>query len=218
MTHVLGIAAALHQFHRQFASAVIADDVPYEAQVTPWSSNGITNQMLGCRAFPIRPTGAAWSRTEKAGAVAGNPAVLQHLRVCYERPELGENCGVCEKCVRTKLNFHAVGIGAVPALGAAITVEDVSRTLAQHFDFPGSIADALEKGTWAATDPIRLGLAELVQRVQLAPPKDKPKRTRRLLKRVGKQVRPLLRATRNALAIYRRGPGSRASGWPRQRV
>jgi hypothetical protein len=110
MTHVLGITAVLHQFHRQFASAVIADDVPYESQVTPWSSNAITNQMLGCGAFPIRPAGAAWSRTEKAGAVASNPAVLQHLRVCYERPELGENCGVCEKCVRTKLNFHAVGI------------------------------------------------------------------------------------------------------------
>jgi hypothetical protein len=215
MTHVLGITAVLHQFHRQFASAVIADDVPYESQVTPWSSNAITNQMLGCGAFPIRPTGAAWSRTEKAGAVAGNPAVLQHLRVCYERPELGENCGVCEKCVRTKLNFHAIGISPMPALGAPITALDVRRTLAQHFDFPGSIADALEKGTWAATDPLRLVLADLVQRFEPAAPKDRPTRARRLLRSVRKRVRPLLRATRDALAVYRRGSGSRASGWPR---
>ena len=110
MTHVLGIAAVLHLFHRQFGSGVIADDVAYDTQVTPWSSNAITNQMLGCGGFPIRTTGAAWSRTEKAGAVAANPVVLKHLRVCYERPELGGNCGECEKCIRTKLNFYAVGI------------------------------------------------------------------------------------------------------------
>jgi hypothetical protein len=213
MTHVLGITAVLHQFHRQFASAVIADDVPYESQVTPWSSNAITNQMLGCGAFPIRPTGAAWSRTEKAGAVASNPAVLQHLRVCYERPELGENCGVCEKCVRTKLNFHAMGISPMPALGAPITALDVRRTLAQHFDFPGSIADALEKGTWAATDPLRLVLADLVQGFRPAAPKDRPTRARRLFRSVRKRVRPLLRATRDVWTVYRRG-----SGWPRQQL
>jgi hypothetical protein len=220
MTHVLGIAAVLHLFHRQFASAVIADDIAYEAQETPWSSNAITNQMLGCSAFPIRPTGAAWSRTEKASAVAGNPAVLQHLRVCYERPELGENCGVCEKCVRTKMNFRAVGVEPVPALGAPITIEDARRALAhaQQLDFLAATKDALEKGTWATTDPLRLELAELVQRFEPAPAKDKPTRARKLLKRVGKRIRPLLRVTRNALAVYRRAPTSPAAGWPKQQV
>ena len=105
MTHALGIAAVLHLFHRQFGSGVIADDLSYDMQITPWSSNAITNQMLGCSGFPIRTTGAAWSRTQKAGVVATNPVVLEHLRVCYERPELGGNCGECEKCFRTKLNF-----------------------------------------------------------------------------------------------------------------
>jgi len=163
MTHVLGIAAVLHLFHRQFGNGVIADDVAYDAQVTPWSSNAITNQMLGCGGFSIRTTGASWSRTEKASFVAANPAVLEHLRVCYERPELGGNCGECEKCIRTKLNFYALGIDPVPALGQPIAVADVTRTIPSHFDFPNSISDILEKGTWLAEDPIRSELARLVR-------------------------------------------------------
>jgi hypothetical protein len=35
MTHVLGVAAVLHLFHRQFGSGVIADDIAYDMQITP---------------------------------------------------------------------------------------------------------------------------------------------------------------------------------------
>ena len=181
MTHVLGIAAVLHLFHRQFGSGVIADDVAYDTQVTPWSSNAITNQMLGCGGFPIRTTGASWSRTEKASFVAANPAVLEHLRVCYERPELGGNCGECEKCIRTKLNFYALGINPVPALGQPITIAGVTSTIPSHFDFPGSISDILEKGTWPTADPIRSELARLVRNFKAGSPDLKPRTNKRRL-------------------------------------
>jgi hypothetical protein len=202
MTHVLGIAAVLHLFHRQFGGGVMADDVAYDTQVTPWSSNAITNQMLGCGGFAIRSTGAAWSRTEKTSAIATNPVVLDHLRVCYERPELGGNCGECEKCVRTKLNFYAIGVPSVPALGQPISIADVKRTIPSHFDFPGSIADVLAYGTWGANDPIRAEVGEMVRRCKTESPDrgwGRRGRRRKFLQSARKRTRPLLRAMGHAL-------------------
>jgi len=202
MTHVLGIAAVLHLFHRQFGSGMIADDVAYDTQVTPWSSNAITNQMLGGGGFPIRTTGAGWSRTEKTAAVAANPVVLNHLRVCYERPELGGNCGKCEKCIRTKLNFYAIGVPSVPALGPPLAIADVRRTIPSHFDFPGSIADVLAYGTWPATDPIRAEVGEMVRRCKAETPersRGMRGRRRKFLQSARKRTRPLIRAMGHAL-------------------
>src|SRR6476619_3279522 len=204
MTHVLGIAAILHQFHRAFGKGVIADDVAYDSQVTPWSSNAITNQMLGCGAFSIRTAGAAWGRTEKAATVAANPAVQQHLRVCYERPELGENCGECEKCLRTKLNFSANGIRLVPTLGRPITVEDVRLMIPRHSDFLYRYIDVLERGTWPANDTIRSELAALVTQFKAgfleSKSRSRPPR-RSFLQRVGKRARPLISAIQSALPV-----------------
>jgi hypothetical protein len=196
MTHVLGIAAVLHLFHRQFGFGVFADDIPYEDQVTPWSSNAITNQMLGGGAYPIRSAGAAWSRTEKTAIIAKNPVVLDHIRVCYEHPELGENCGRCEKCLRTKLNFYANGVSLVPALGPRITVEDVrSIEIPRHAGHINSYVDPLQKGKWAANDPIRAELVELIRRYEVetgqlaTKPAPRPKN---VLQRAEKKLRTLI--------------------------
>ena len=34
------------------------------------------------------------------------PLVRRHLRVCWEDPQPGMNCGHCEKCVRTRVVLH----------------------------------------------------------------------------------------------------------------
>jgi hypothetical protein len=193
MTHVLGIAAILHQFHRQFGFGVFADDVAYDNQVTPWSSNAISNQMLGSSRFPIRGTGAAWYRTEKAAAIAANPVVLEHIRVCYERPELGGNCGACEKCIRTKLNFYANGVRFVPALRLPLDVEQVRRTIPFNCNFLYRYVDLLQHGTWEAKDPIRVEVARLVRgcaetsEVELR----RPLRPNNILQRAEKKLRRL---------------------------
>lgn len=54
-----------------------------------------------------------------------------------EGQNYGFNCGVCEKCVRTKLTFMAAGVGVIPALGP-VAVEEVDiiqiRALAQPLE------------------------------------------------------------------------------------
>jgi hypothetical protein len=196
MTHALGIAAVLHLFQRPFGSGVLADDNAYDMQITPWSSNAITNQMLGCGGFPIRPTGAAWSRTQKAGVVATNPVVLEHLRVCYERPELGGNCGECEKCFRTKLNFRGAGVAHVPAIGAPLSVADVGRMIPRNVPYLYRYAEVLKRGTWPGSDPVRSEVARLVQ--QLGGAGNAP-RQQQSLQRAKKKTRKLVRAIASAL-------------------
>jgi hypothetical protein len=163
MTHVLGLATVLHLFHRSFDHGVFADDDAYDTQVTPWSSNAITNQLLGSVGFPIRSTGASWFRTEKATILGANPVVLEHIRVCYHRPELGENCGACEKCLRTKLNFRAAGVRCVPALGPPVTVDDV-RNIQVPRGKAHRYVDVLERGRWDPGDPIYAEVKALVGR------------------------------------------------------
>lgn len=164
MTHTLGIAAVLHHYHHDFDCGVFADDIAFNAQLTPWSSNAITNQLLGCLRFPVRTASAEWERTEKAAIVAENPIVLEHIRVCYAKNGLGENCGRCEKCLRTKMNFYASGTKSVPALGAPLNIKEVrSRSIPPHV--VSAYTDLLERGTWEESDPIRIVVAQMVDDV-----------------------------------------------------
>jgi hypothetical protein len=45
--------------------------------------------------------------------------------VCWEGVDQGRNCGVCEKCIRTKLNFLAAGIESPECFQEPLTIEDV---------------------------------------------------------------------------------------------
>lgn len=126
MTFAAAIAAVLHQFSADVDRALLASGLPYHQQRIPWGTNPITDPMLGRTRFPFVTVGLGSSRVEKARVVATRPAMREHLRVCWEGNRSGENCGTCEKCVRTKLTFLAAGVGTIPALGP-VTAEEIGR-------------------------------------------------------------------------------------------
>jgi len=78
----------------------------------PWGSNPVSNQWLGTRSFPVRPDGAELSRLQKVKLLSEWEAAFNNLRVCWEGSVPGENCGSCEKCVRTQL--HLIALGKTP--------------------------------------------------------------------------------------------------------
>jgi hypothetical protein len=49
------------------------------------------------------------NRLDKVARVARSQAALDTLRVCHYDGETDDNCGRCEKCVRTMLQLHIVG-------------------------------------------------------------------------------------------------------------
>ena len=54
--------------------------------------------------------GCAYTRTEKVELLCNYPTALRTLKVCWEGSAKERNCGVCEKCIRTKMNLMTVGV------------------------------------------------------------------------------------------------------------
>ena len=116
-THGAALASCLHFLRRGFSRGMVASSHTYGTLRVPWGSNPITDPLLSTEAFPVSYDGAAFSRREKARAVAGWPEAMTLLRVCWEGPEKDRNCGVCVRCVGTALCFAVEGVPVPPCLG-----------------------------------------------------------------------------------------------------
>lgn len=109
MSHGFGIATVLHQLDGRHGSGFWAADEPYHKEVIPWGNNSISNPLLSAGAHPLRAIGAGYTRSQKIGVIARHDVIRQHLRVCWRQPRNHLNCGICEKCVRTRLALLAHG-------------------------------------------------------------------------------------------------------------
>jgi hypothetical protein len=103
------LAGCLHHFSDTFEFGLIGSSEPYNDLSLPWGSNPITDGLLSVDEFAIVHDGAGYSRTDKIAALVRYPAAVAGLKVCWEGSEQDRNCGICEKCMRTRLNFLAVG-------------------------------------------------------------------------------------------------------------
>jgi hypothetical protein len=105
----LQLTACLHQFSNHYGTALVSSAEPYDALCLPLGSNPITDHLLSGDLQTIVHYGAGCSRTQKVEAIAAFPFFADRLQVCWEGGSAHENCGRCEKCLRTRLNFAAVG-------------------------------------------------------------------------------------------------------------
>jgi 7-cyano-7-deazaguanine synthase in queuosine biosynthesis len=130
MTFVTAITSILHQFDTGYG--IISSDEDYSSLALPWSSNPATNYLLsGCLALQTEGTG--FTRSEKVKIISQYPQVTESLRVCWEKyTEDSINCGHCEKCLRTKMNFAANGLQSPACLGEQISPSDARRRLARN--------------------------------------------------------------------------------------
>jgi hypothetical protein len=109
MEHMAGIAAALNQFQGVADSAIVGSDEGYDKIDIPWGSNYVTNPLLGGAGMTLRTEGGDCTRSDRVAFIAANSSMAGKLRVCWEHTT-GGNCGKCEKCISTQLNFRAVGL------------------------------------------------------------------------------------------------------------
>lgn len=103
------LAGCLHQFSQTYDTALIASSEPYTALVYPLGSTPITDRLFSNGFMNVVHDGAQFTRTAKVEYLANFPSVVNRLKVCWEGSAQHENCGRCEKCIRTRLNFMAVG-------------------------------------------------------------------------------------------------------------
>jgi hypothetical protein len=108
LQHTGFLAACLYFTGSKFADASWAADDPYwgELMVYPWGNNAGLSQCLSLSGLPISHIGGNVSRSEKVVEISRQrPSLFTNISVCYKFRETADNCGRCEKCMRTRLNL-----------------------------------------------------------------------------------------------------------------
>lgn len=101
----MAVAATLTGLSNVAGTGLIGSGEPYDALVAPWGSHPITDPLCSSGSFNIIHDGAGFNRSEKTKVLAKWSAGMKNLRVCWVGDLKDSNCGICEKCVRTRLNF-----------------------------------------------------------------------------------------------------------------
>ena len=126
------LACVLHQFSDRFEYGLLAGDREYAHPKVAWGSLPTTDYLLSGGDLEIVHEGAGYSRTEKVDLVASHPLARRTVMVCWEGPDQGRNCGVCEKCMRTRLNFMAVGVSAPECFDSPFHLDEISSIRVTH--------------------------------------------------------------------------------------
>lgn len=133
MEHGAGLASCLGQFAGQASAALIASGEDYASILMPWGCGPVVNPLLGFGDFEFLLDGCSHSRSEKAAVIAQHPAIMDSLRVCWQATQAdGGNCGRCEKCLRSKMNFMANGIAPGASLQPPPTFWQIARINARN--------------------------------------------------------------------------------------
>ncbi len=121
------LSACLHQYAHAYEFGLAGSSEPYDGLVLPWGSNPATDHLLSGDNFTIVHDGAGFSRTDKIEQLLRDEQACRSLKVCWEGKRQDRNCGKCEKCLRTQLNFLAAGAQEAPCFETALDIRDLSR-------------------------------------------------------------------------------------------
>ena len=91
------------------------------ANPVPIGSHPAVDGLFSSQRVTVIHDGARHARFQKVRELASWPTALAALRVCPSNPGNELNCGVCEKCLRTRLELLAAGVEETAALGPSLT-------------------------------------------------------------------------------------------------
>jgi len=103
--HLWATVGTLINYKGLAGVCLIGSTEPYNSLVIPWGSTPISDHLLSSASFKVMHDGASHSRNEKVKELAEWNVGLENLRVCIFGEHKDRNCGQCEKCIRTMLNF-----------------------------------------------------------------------------------------------------------------
>lgn len=120
----LQLASCSLLLQHAFPWAIHGSDEPFDALVLPLGSTPLTDHLLSTEAQSALVDGGDFDRTEKVDWLARNTSetTLSNIRVCWAGEKKDRNCGTCEKCLRTMLNFWALGHSVPRAFDSALSI------------------------------------------------------------------------------------------------
>lgn len=97
----------------------------------PWGNTAALAQAMGHPGFRVLGLGEDMDRVQKTALIGSfsKADLLSNLAVCWEDTAQGGNCGVCTKCVQTRLNFICAGLSEDLAFPTDTPLEDLIDTL-----------------------------------------------------------------------------------------
>jgi hypothetical protein len=91
------------------------------AHPVPMGSHPAVDGLFSSQRLRIIHEGSRFSRLDKVRDLVKWPTGLAALRVCSANVGSQANCGRCEKCLRTRLELLAAGVGETTAFGPSLT-------------------------------------------------------------------------------------------------
>lgn len=111
ITHGSALAFISHSYSHLFDEIIISSSYSYDHKsLLPWGSHPLIDNYWSTENFRINHYGADVERFEKLKFISNFDVCMKFLRVCYLNYESSYNCGFCEKCLRTKLGLHTLGV------------------------------------------------------------------------------------------------------------
>ncbi|HET9066488.1 MAG TPA: hypothetical protein VFN22_11775 [Gemmatimonadales bacterium] len=99
-----------------------------------WMGGGthvLSDPLLSSAATRVHHHGHGPMRWQKLARVLAEPGVPELLRVCWQ--DTGYNCGTCEKCRRTMLDLHLIGVTS-PAFPSTRQLSEVLPSRAEQWE------------------------------------------------------------------------------------
>lgn len=107
--HGAGFAAAGHAL-ADGVDRLLIPSSELDLRKLRWGSNPLGDGYLASTRLRIHHDGARFSREDKLRYLASHPDAMRGLKVCFNTSADWLNCGRCEKCLRTRLALHCLGV------------------------------------------------------------------------------------------------------------
>lgn len=190
----------LAQFSVQCAVGLMSAGAPDGTPRFGISHPTVLDQLASNEYFQLVSDGGGFGRAEKIETLAPFPDALAGLKVCWQGRDAGRNCGVCEKCVMTRLNFLAARLPDPPCFDTPLAPSHIAALPLPSLE---AVRD-LFRNCWNELDArgvVGPEMALLTRRLARVP----PERTARALRHVGQVVRHFV-PSRLRHAIHQRLP------------
>lgn len=110
MVHGAALISALHALSTGTSQAFVpASHTNTQKGLFPWGSHPKLDRLLSTENFVVIHDGLKTDRVEKLRFISKYPLTYDSLRVCWEKINGINNCGECDKCVRTMTMLEITG-------------------------------------------------------------------------------------------------------------